>query len=324
MTQAHATHSEESGLRRTESVAWSHLSIEFGHLYMEDFKAGATALESYFDRLAPWARTAVAELKRLQPRPRVSTCFLVDDYFLRTSSPQEVIPAVREAAKKAGVPIDYLARESACVEAAGVPLAALVQSRLVPDPPAETNGSRPPATENGWLCNGVRSPSYVGGEAMRSVEAWAHPVENGARNHSLFLDVELWRDENRTRTWSCAYLAAVWQLVRLGLLRFDGKPVTHVVETAGDEWPDDWDDVPAVVQLNAGASSFTAYRTFSVMTNRFLPTEHAVRMILGQVEIDRDVLADVRTRAEAEGYPLPKAVVDRLSYVFAEGDPRAE
>ena len=319
MSAVEAEHTEAAGLRRVASVPLSHLSVELGHLYMEDFEAGPAALEAYFHRVAPWTGIAVDELVGAKRgRGRVSTCFLVDDYFTQVHPPGEVIPAVVAAAAKAGLSIDYLARESGCAEAEGIPLSRLVESRLVPDPPEGTNGSRPPVTETGWLCNGVRSP-VSGLEAMQVDNGWKPPLQNAARNHSVFLDVELWNTAGGERKWSCAFLAAVWQLLRLGALRFHGEPVTAVAEPPA-KWPTDWTDLPAVVRLKENATPFSAYRTLSVLTNRFLPTEHSVRTIIGQVEVDPAVLAQIGDRSGAEGFRLPAQIVDRINYVFLGGE----
>jgi len=251
-----------------------------------------------------------------QTRARVSTCFLVDDYFTRFSSPAELAPGLVSAAREAGLEIDYLARESGCAHANGVELARLVESRLVPDPPPDTNGSRPPAAEVGWLCNGQRSPVSDAAEAMDAIKRWMPPVQNAARRHSVFLDVELWDESNGRRVWSCAFLAAVWQLLRLGMLRHDGEGVTAAPQWEG-AFPDDWDEIPAVTQLNPAATPFSAYRTLSILSTRFLPIEHAVRTILSQVGVDRDVLDQVTTRGRGESILLPLELVDRIDYVFA-------
>src|SRR5207245_1777943 len=78
-------------------------------------------------RIAPWARTAAEALvpQATGSRPRISTCFLIDDYFTQFSSPAEVIPQLLTAAQRHGLQIDYLARESACARADGVALAEL-------------------------------------------------------------------------------------------------------------------------------------------------------------------------------------------------------
>lgn len=332
MTSADAVFREASAERRVASVPLAHLSIELGHLYMEDFAAGPQHLRQCFQQAAPWAnaaRQACADglpSQRTQPgrygregrraRARISTCFLVDDYFTRFSSPAELVPELMSAAHEAGLEIDYLARESGCADADGVTLARLVEDRLVADPPPDTNGSRPPAAEVGWLCNGQRSPASGAAEAMDAIPRWTPPTQNAARRHSIFLDVELWDESNGRRIWSCPFLAAVWQLLRLGMLRHDGESVAAAQQLEG-AFPNDWDELPAVTQLNPTAAPFSAYRTLSVLSTRFLPIEHAVRTILSQTAVDRDVLGQVMARSRSEGIELPLELVDRIDYVFA-------
>lgn len=318
MTSADAVFREVTAEPQVASVPLSHLSIELGHLYREDFTAGLD-LEQYFARVAPWAnagRQAYTDsLQGRKTRARVSTCFLVDDYFMRFSSPAELVPKLMNAARAAGLEIDYLARESGCADAGDVELARSVEARLVVDPPPNTNGSRPPATEVGWLCNGQRSPANDSGEAMGKVQPWKPPVENSARQHSIFLDAQLWDEKKGYRTWSCPFLAAVWQLLRLGMLRHDGAAVAPAQKLEG-KFPDDWDKISVVTQLNSAAAPFSAYQTLSIISTKFLPIEHAVRMILSQVAIDRDLLEQVMKRSRDESVVLPSELVDRIEYAF--------
>jgi len=317
VSSADAVFGEAAAESRVAAVPLSHLSVEVGHLYMEDFAGGRERLRRHFERVRPWAETArrACAERSSGRKPRVSTCFLVDDYFARFSSPAQVVPELMATAEESGTRIDYLARESACAEADGVSLARLVESRLVADPAPDTNGSRPPATEAGWLCNGQRSPTTGFAEAMGAVTPWAPPVQNAARRHSIFLDVELWDEIGGRRTWSCPFLAAVWQLLRLGMLRNFGESVVTPRRWKG-AFPEHWDELPPVVQLNPTASPFSAYRTFSVLSSGFLPVEHAVRTILSQAAIDPRVLEQIRDRSGAEGVEVPREVVDRIDYVF--------
>ncbi|TQS15700.1 SCO2522 family protein [Microbispora hainanensis] len=317
MTPVHATFGEVAAERRIASVPLSHVSVELGHLYMEDYEAGPDRLREQFRRVAPWLATVRSMWQERVPggRARVSTCFLVDDYFSRFSTPAELVPMVLEAAAEHDLTIDYLARESACAQSGGVELARLVEDRLVDDPPPETDGSRPPVKETGWLCNGSRSPRTAPMQAMGKVRPWEPPAQNAKRGHSIFVDVELWDEKGPRRTWSCPFLAAVWQLLRLGLLRSDGRVPLPPVALDGD-WPRDWDELPAVVRLNPQAAPFSAYTTLSVLSPRFLPVELAVRTILSQFAVDDEVLRQVATRSEGEGIRLEEELVDRISYVF--------
>ncbi|MBB4958656.1 SCO2522 family protein [Micromonospora polyrhachis] len=309
---------EETAARRSiESVPLSHVSLELGHLYIEEFAGGVEQLRRHFNRIAPWVAAAKQACVARTPagRARISTCFLIDDYFTRFSTPREVVRQLEEATQGTGLVIDYFARESGCARADDVPLADLVLTQLVSDPVPQTTGDRPPTTETGWLCNGKRSPVQGPAQAMSGSLGWMPPVQNAANRHSIFLDVELWDyEENGERRWSCPFLAAVWQLMRLGLLRYEGEGVTNPYQL--DDWPDDWDKLPAVVKLNPHAAPFSAYRTFSVLGSRFLPVEHAVRTILSQVSVSLAVLDQIHTRSRAEHIDLPKDLVERVEYAF--------
>ncbi len=310
------TFREASADPRTASVPLSHLSLELGHLYMDDFAAGPARLREQFTRVKPWADAARAScVAPAGRRPRISTCFLIDDYFTRFSSPAEVVPQLLAQAAECGLVIDYLARESACARAGTVQPARLVEARLVQSPPPGSNGSRPPATETGWLSNGERSPSDGPPEAMSEAAHWRPPREIEARRHSVFLDVELWDQRDGQRTWSCPFLAAVWQLLRLGLLRDQGREVLGAVP-ATEAFPTSWDSLPPLVRLNPGADPFAAYRTVSVLASRFLPIEHAVRVVLDQWSAEEPVLRQIAERAAGEGLTVPDGVAERVGYVF--------
>ncbi|GAA3391245.1 SCO2522 family protein [Cryptosporangium minutisporangium] len=302
-------------------VPLSHLSVELAHVSLEDFKADQTVLVSHFQAVRPWVEAAIQTYAPVRIRPRISTCVLVDDYFNRFDSPADVLPAVLDAARAAGLTVDYLARTSGCVRADGLELAALVLDRLVPDPPPGTDGSRPPMTESGWLSNGQRSPADVG-QAMSAAPQWSPPVQNSARrdsvfvDHSIFVDIELWESEGERRIWSRSFLAAVWQLVRLGLLRYGDEAVMEPRAFDG-AWPDDWDVLPPLLRLDPHAAPFCAIRTFSVRANRWLEVDHAVRTILDQVSIDERVLALAlagSARLAGEALWLPERIVDWVSY----------
>jgi hypothetical protein len=324
MSRLEVDFTEAVAERRVRALPLAHLSLELGHLYFEDFALGVDGLREYFQEVARWADAARATYARtMSPkgRPRISTCFLIDDYFGPLKPASEVIPMLLDAARDAGLEIDYLARESACAEADGVQLAALVEERIVADPPPHTNGSRPPVNETGWLCNGQRSPTARAAEAMQSTVSWAPPVQNAATRHSVFVDVELWNEGARGRVWSCAYLAAVWQLLRLGALRHDGQPVA-VPRRLDGGYPDEWSRLPAIIQLNPTVAPFNAYRALSILPRHFLLTEQAVRTILGQIAVDQTVIEQTCARADAEGIVLPPEVTDRIDYIFA-GDPPA-
>jgi hypothetical protein len=165
---------------------------------------------------------------------------------------------------------------------------------------------------------------------MGSPLRWTPPSQNSAREHSIFLDVELWSDGETGRRWSCPMLAAVWQLLRLGVLRDQGRrigtpkpiadvePVEHGHTPAGPgrSLPDKWADMPPIVQLNPDAAPFPAYRTLSVMSPEFIEVEHAVRLICSAVMPDSGAAEAITAAAEREHLTLPDAVVDRIGYIL--------
>jgi hypothetical protein len=325
VSEVQTTFLESSADLKVESLPLSHVSVELGHLYMEDLAGGQAAIRKTFRAIAPWVKTAQIPLAIGCDKPsvRMSTCFLIDDYFSRFSSPAEVIPMVMSAAESEGLRIDYLARESACAQTKESRPADLVLGRLVTEPVTGTTGGRPPLTETGWLTNGQRSPNTSRGEAMAKRSHWQPPRESARRRHSIFIDIELWDEREGRRIWSCPMLAAVWQLIRLGLLREHGRPVLTPQDWT-DPWPDTWDEMPPITRLSHGAAAFAAYTTLSALSPRFLPVELAVRTILSQFAGESPVLAEAQARAARDGMQLPAELVDRIRYVFAapgETDP---
>lgn len=310
---------EEAADSRVESVALSHLSLELGHLYMDDYLAGTDRLVALFRKVQPWAEVArsVTAANCDTQRPRVSTCFLIDDYFTRFSTPAKVLPDVLAAAEECGLTIDYIARESACAGPDGELLAEIVAGRLTALPSPGANGSRPPPMEVGWLCNGQRSPGVDAREAMNRPR-WLPPAETEATNHSIFVDVELWSAKDGPRIWSCAFLASVWQMLRLGMIRNEGRNVIAPVPMTA-ELPDEWDDLPPVVRVTDTALPFCAYRTLSVLPARFLNIEHAVRVIVGQYSALPAVIDQITTRSGREHLALPADLTERIDYVFFGG-----
>jgi hypothetical protein len=317
--------SETSAEPRIRSIPLSHVSIELGHLYLEDLLAGPDRLQELFAEAAVWVRAA--EELQSSERRRISTCFLIDDYFSTLAGPAEVLPGLLEAASRAGARVDYLARESACARVTGpagtVSPAELLTKQLVAEPPPNTNGSRPPTEETGWLSNGQRSLGDDETTAM-GVRLWEPPVQTAARGHSIFVDVELWTGTGEQRIWSCSLLAATWQLLRLGLSRQLGEPLVEPVAPPSS-WPLTWAELPGVIRLNPQAKPFAAYRTLSMLAPRFLPVELAVRTILSQVWHDPAITGRITDLAAKEGVLLPVDALDRIGYVFSGGgqaDPR--
>lgn len=314
---------------RVEALPMSHLSVETGHFYMEELLKGDDRIKAQFEAVRPWIEVARSTARGGAGKRRVSTCFLLDDYFGNSTDPRTIIDKVRTIAEACDIRIDYLVREAGCRQTAGVDLAGMVKEMLVQEPEPGENGSRPRAADSGWLSNGRPSPSQrtPSGQAMTAA-AWAPPEEFAKRNHSIFVDVEMWRDRDelvdgrpeQQRTWSCPFLAAIWHLLRLGMLRNDGKPVAVPAPCPADDgWPDHWDDLPTVIQLNKHAAPFAAYRSVSILPQIYLPIEQASRVVLDHLDYDAAVIERTLGLAQAEGVTLSAKVTDRMSHLFVEG-----
>ncbi len=145
---------------------------------------------------------------------------------------------------------------------------------------------------------------------------WRPPRESARRRHSIFVDVELWDEHDGRRIWSCPMLAAVWQLIRLGLLRDHGRPVLVPEDWTG-AWPDSWAELPPITRLEPGGGRLRRLHHAVRLSPRFLPVELAVRTILSQFAGDPAVLAETR----APGRPgrharCPPSWSNRIRYVF--------
>ncbi|MFQ6327035.1 SCO2522 family protein [Nocardia sp. CWNU-33] len=335
-----AGYSEATASATITSAPLSHLSIEVGHFYMNDLTNGEDRIRAQFKEVKRRLDSNIGYAKdEFGPKAKVSTCFLIDDYFGPDTDPGQIIGKLLKAADECGMTIDYLAREEGCFESpvyvdgvatgARIPLAEMVASWIVPEPILRTTGRRPPTDVSGWLCNGRRSSDYDTVQAMRSGE-YRPAEEYGRREHSIFLDTQLWAVPTKKsrvradadRVWACPFLASVWQLMRLDLLRYHGAPVAQpqlwpVSDDSGEfTWPKAWRDMPAVVQLNPDAHPFAAYRAVSILPRTYVSIEHAVEVILGHLEIDDEVI-DLAVRSGVkDGVTVPRPVSHRLEHLF--------
>lgn len=312
---------------KVQNLPLSHLSIEVGHFYMHDLEGAEEPILAQFKRVRPWLDAARASVD--SDKPRVSTCFLIDDYFQHRPDAPQIMERLLRLSKKAGVQIDYVARESACARRKdNFAVAELVARRLLEEPePDHDTGGRPPAMTSGWLSNGKPTREANILNAMENHD-WEAPLEYGKRNHSIFVDVELWQDRAKPgadedtvlskRLYSCPFLAAVWQLVRLGLLRKDGAPALEVTPFDG-EWRKEWSQFPDIVRVNDDAAPFYAYQSLSIMPQHFLPIETAVRTVIDHFVVHQDVVASLDKRAQTEGITLSGVISERLSHHFLPG-----
>ena len=330
-------YSEASEHPRIEPIDLSHLSIEVGHFYLNDIADDIDGVTAEFRRIVPLVAAFVESARiRFGDDVRVSTCYLIDDYFQPDTDPAQILPKLLTAAAAAGLRIDYLARESGCWQAstfaggvplgAPVPVAEMVAARIVAEPAPPDTGARPPTAQSGWLCNGRRSSLDEPAQAMRA-RTYQPPEEFGRREHSIFLDVELWStgsdaDGAPVTRWSCPFLAAVWHLLRLGMLRYHGAAVAPPQPwDQAQPWPRRWHDVAPVLRLEPDAAPFAAYQTLSMLPKRYIGIEHAVRVILDHLALDDDVLVQVIEHGANNPVPvsIPEKVSERLSHLLLDG-----
>jgi hypothetical protein len=278
-------------------VAFADLSVEVAHTYL----GGATP-----EQLRRTAFVAATYVKPVvasyQERGRtVSTCVLIDDYFGSSDemSSTEAAEVTVSACAKAGLTVHHIVREAACAET----VEQLIE-RIRPEPEPDVGTQFEPLEKVGWLANGARSlrqrPSIrVAGEPPDPNERVAlAPSSFGRRQHTIFLDVELWSQRpDTTRLYSCPLLAAWWQMVRLGMLRNSGgRPIAPTDTTSLSDAP-----------------PLAARRTLTVLDPAFLEVEHAVRSILSQVDLPADWKRSLQTSRTPA---TPTTHLERIAYMF--------
>lgn len=292
-------------------MRYSGLSVELGHLTLADLRLDASAIQSVIEHRVStsllWARPLIESFEARGVR--VSTCVLVDNYFWTpdgsTMTPTQVGRALVEEYARQGQGVHHLAFEATLAETVS-----FMAKRIVAKPAPGSGSSLDPDLQRPgapmWLTNGVkpRQSRMVASVGPAPTSTWEEEpttvldspeVFGSGRPHSVFLDVEL-RNES-DRPWSCAMLAAWWQLVRLGALALvDGS------------------SVPDGTHSTADAPPLAARRTLTVIPPEYLEIEAAVRTILSQVR-----LGDEFRRALAGGSPsadLPHHL-DRMSVLAA-------
>ena len=287
-------------------AAVSDVSIEFAHLYL-----------AYLDeeRAELAARAARQWLKPLidgyeEVGLTVSTVVMLDDYFApNDTNIDDKAQLLQEACREAGVRIDHVAHEAACAESVD-----RLRAHLRREPRPGDGSSSPPPEDVGsdWLANGDppraqrREPRSAGPlwyapemEVDRQADRQARVSPRPRGQHSIHLDIELWRDESGSgrRVWACPTLSAWWQLIRLGMLRDEsGRPAA-----------------PAGTWSRPDASPLPARRTLTLLDTRFLEVEHAVRVILERVILPEEWRRYLR---EGERDPGPREHLERIAYMF--------
>lgn len=301
------------------AMEFADLSVEIGHLYISELElpAGATGLtdparELISRRIDAGYAAVVSTIQKYQGRKkpkRVSTAVLIDDYFMPDNlriDREEIADCVKKSCEDSHIPLDYIVYESALADSVE-----MLHGRLMPFPkPCSGSEGLDTGGETRWLSNGQLGRDPGGSPRTRIQGLVITPSTEdedttrlksfGARSgqHSLHLDIELYRGENDSRKWACPILAAWWQLVRLGMFRdSDGNSCL----------PTDTDIV------RDGCDAFFAKRTLTALSPEFLGIEAAVRTILEQVSVPPrwiKSLQDDKDEPEADEH------LSRIAYTF--------
>ncbi|MGX1772162.1 SCO2522 family protein [Nocardia brasiliensis] len=334
-------YSEHGERARIEQVPLSHLSLEVGRFSVHQIAHDMDQVSRRIRGIAPLVEAFIAVARaEFGSRVRVSTCYFLDDYTAPNADPRDILGKLLTAADETGVQIDYLAREAGCAtvipgddggpSGAPISLAELVAASIVAEPDVSSStGRRPPTAESGWLCNG-RRPS----DGEQPQHTWMLPFrpaeEFGRSEHSIFLDVQLWSERTESvngrnethRRWSAPMLAAVWQLLRLGVLRYHGAAVVRPQVVAPEaQWPSRWQELPAVIQLAHDAPPFAAYRSMSIVPKHRAALAHSTQLILDHLDVDRAVIDQLIARGAAEEVPVTvsRRISDRVSHLLWDG-----
>lgn len=234
------------------------LSIEVCHLYvhrMTEEKIRAAAVQA-----AQWVKPLLASA----PQQTHTVSVFLDDYTRprRAESKWSLADAHETVVRifdDVGFPVDYIVMEAACAQTVGHLKALLAGAGEAAE------------IERGWLNNGEPARHQI--ELVRKKARHAHPIS---------LDVQLWSDDEDGVRWACPMVAAWWQLLRLGALKFFGLPL------------------PMNTWKRSGALELEASRTLTVLNVEYLEVEHAVQNIL------RHVSSGV----------FGANLTDRVSYIF--------
>jgi hypothetical protein len=246
------------------------LSIETGHFYPNAFSKNATPpLADRLERVKIWADAAESELKQ-ETGEEASTVYLIDDYSCNFK-PQRIIRQIIDAAKQSKLRVDYLAREGACIPLAGIVLDQLATTEVFAKDESVAH----------WFDSTL--------EAVGVGDTWEGRLQFGGEMYYKYAKNE----------WACAHLAAVWQLLRLGVLHHPDFDKPFLLKNK-DELPawKKWDEVPGLIQLNPGAAPFQAHETLSILPKSYIDVENLVKKIITNLPVPD----------EPDALPLPQRI----------------
>ena len=248
---------------------YADLSLEIAHIYLHELD------ENKAEQSAKIAESWIKHILDLAKKHQrvVSTTVLIDNYFMEHSlSLPDAAEMIVSAYEHHGIQIDHIVPESSC--ASGIEK----MFDLIIEQPRRGAGSRggeigSPARVTGWLSNGDSmrlTHNILDGDPFRSSgEMGEEQVYDPRYRHAVFLDVQLWSHESGRKIYSCAALAAWWQLMRLGL----------------DEAHDCEPILPDEIMSRRNSPPFFSHNTLSILSSQFIEIEHAVNVILNQVFI---------------------------------------
>jgi len=307
---------------------YAQLSIEVGHVYLGELE-DPTLVAAAASAAAFWIKPVLDKIGR----DNASICLMIDDYFPARGAvdPNEAAPLFISAFEEAGLALDYVAHEADFAE-----FAEDVRTRIQPQPRlGELSFGEPGGFRNdlkdangrwlrsGWISNGDPIRAERGARDGFSLfdRASTESDAQGRPEHrtSMALEVQIYDSPKGDQVmWSCPFLAACWQLVRLGALRDENNEPRF----------------PARVrQLRDNAPSFHARRTLTLLPPSMLRVEHAVRVILSQLDLDQRFVAEQEgiakhlaavSRKRGKGKPgeapthRPYDINESLAYVFAD------
>jgi hypothetical protein len=304
------------------------LSIEIAHVYLGDLTPSVARAAA--EAAANWIGPLLDRWNRR--RLKISITLMLDDYFDVAGGvpPDEGEIMLLEALSHHQIKVDYIAYEASFAEELSdnnherETLADRFLRLLEPfprwgessfggryGPKNLIEGSDEPV---GWISNG--DPTRRGSEHESLFLRSSSPLQpdvHPEHRTSIALDVQIYEQheikgsgrklkngtDGKERRWSCAYLAACWQLSRLGGFL---DPTTNAPV------------VPPRLKALTEGSGFFANRTLTLLSPSMLRVEHAVRVLLSQVRCDSRFQ---RRLTQGRDY---FDLNDHIAYVFAAND----
>lgn len=274
-------------------------------------------LPSRIDELA--RRSAEVSKEWLTPflerdASRCRTCMLLDDYFRYGNgdagpSPNQVASRFQSAYEAVGMPLDFVISEEGLSHSVAELTTTLAPGQEPISPEALLDGS--------WLGNGEPGPPGEGAKPVsdpdlrggfvppaRSPDAAARPVTaqgyfRTRRQHSIRIDVEITAaGASRKRPFSCAVLAAWWQLLRLGVVP------ARVLR-------DHFADAILIGELDS-IQTFACTKTLSLLPYDLIDVEAAVRVILENISAPPESW----TKATLPLIKFQNDLLARIAYLF--------